>query len=70
MRVTFDTNVWNRIVFPERHVNSPNYLFLGKLKNAIRSGQVRGFVSEGFGTVEAVRRRNRAKFHVQNIPKV
>jgi hypothetical protein len=31
---------------------------------------VRGLVSEGFGTVEAVRRRNRAKFHVQNIPKV
>ncbi len=50
MRVTFDTNVWNRMVFPERHVNSPNYLSLVKIKNAIRSGQVRGFISEGFGT--------------------
>ncbi|HKW34600.1 MAG TPA: hypothetical protein VJN92_16440 [Candidatus Acidoferrum sp.] len=70
MRVTFDTNVWNRMVFPERHVNSPNYLALGKIKNAIRSGQVRGFISEGFGTVEAVRRVNRAKFHAQNVPKV
>jgi hypothetical protein len=24
MRVTFDANVWNRMVVPERHVNSPN----------------------------------------------
>jgi len=70
MRVTFDTNVWNRMVFPERYVNSPNYLSLGKIKNAIRSGQVRGFISEGFGTVEAVRRENRAKFHARNVPKV
>jgi len=70
MRVTFDINVWNRMVFPERYVNSPNYLSLGKIKNAIRSGQVRGFISEGFGTVEAVRRENRAKFHAQNVPKV
>jgi hypothetical protein len=70
MRVTFDTNVWNRMVFPERYVSSPNYLSLGKLKNAIRSGQVRGFISEGFGTVEAVRKANRAKFHAHNVPKV
>ena len=58
------------MVFPERYVNSPNYLSLGKIKNAIRSGQVRGFISEGFATVEAVRRENRAKFHAQNVPKV
>lgn len=70
MRVTFDTNVWNRIVFPERYVNNSNYLSLGKIKNAIRSEQVRGFISEGFGTVEAVRRESRAKFHAQNVPKV
>lgn len=70
MRVTFDTNVWIRMVFPERYVSSPTYLSLRKIKNAIRSGQVRGFISEGFGTVEAVRRKNRAKFHAQNVPKV
>jgi len=58
------------MLFPERYVNSPNYRSLGKIKNAIRSGQVRGFISEGFGTVEAVRRENRAKFHAQNVPEV
>jgi len=66
----FDTNVWNRMVFPERYVNSPNYLSLGKIKNAIRSGQVRGFISEGFGTAEAVKKPDRAKFHAQNVPNV
>lgn len=70
MQVTFDTNVWNRMVFPERHVNNPNYLSLVRIKDAIRSGQVRGFISEGFGTVEAIKRANRAKFHAQNVPKV
>ena len=57
MRVTFDTNVWNRMVFPERHPNSPNYASLVKIKDAIRSGQVHGFISEGFGTVEAIQKK-------------
>jgi hypothetical protein len=70
MQVTFDTNVWNRMVFPERHVNSANYLSLVKIKNAIRSGHLRGFISEGFGIVEAVKRADRAKFHAQNVPNV
>lgn len=70
MRVTFDTNVWKRMVFPERYASSPNYLSFGKIKNAIQSGQVRGYISEGFGTVEAVRKANRAKFHAQNAPKI
>lgn len=58
------------MVFPERYVNSSNYLSLGKIKNAIRSGQVRGFISEGFGTIEAVTRKKQAKFHAQTVPKV
>jgi hypothetical protein len=70
MRVTFDTNVWNRMVFPERHINNPNYLSMVEIKNALRGGRLRGFISEGFGTVEAIKRENRAKFHAQNVPKV
>lgn len=46
MRVTFDTNIWNRMVFPDRYVNRPNYPSLVKIKDAIRSGRVRGFISE------------------------
>ena len=58
------------MIFPERYINSSNYAALVKLKNAIRSGQVRGFLCESFGIIEAIRREDRAKFHLQNVPKV
>lgn len=70
MRITLDTNVWNRMVFPERWISSPNYDSLVRIKDAIRNGQVSGFISEGFATVESIGKRNRAKYHVQNVPTV
>lgn len=70
MQVTFDTNVWNRMVFPDRYKDRPNYLALVKLKDAIQSGRVRGFISEGFGTAESIKKQDRALFHVQNVPNV
>ncbi len=70
MRVTFDTNVWNRMVFPERYTDRPNYAALVKLKEAVRSGPIRGFISEGFGTVESIKKQDRALFHLQNVPNV
>jgi hypothetical protein len=70
MRVTLDTNVWNRMVFPERHTASPNYLAFVTLRDALRSEQVHGFISEGFATIEAIQKRHRAKFYAQSVPKV
>jgi len=70
MRVTFDTNVWNRMVFPDRYKDRPNYLALVKLKDAIQSGRVSGFISEGFGTAESIKKQDRALFNVQNVPTV
>jgi hypothetical protein len=58
------------MVFPERYANRPNYHALVKIKDAIRSGRVRGFISEGFGTVESIKKQDRALFHVQNVPDV
>jgi hypothetical protein len=69
-KVTFDTQVWNRMVFPERYSDRPNYAALVKIHNAIRSGQVRGFLSESFGTIESIKREDRARFHLQDVPKV
>jgi len=70
MRVTFDTNVWNRMVFPERYINRRNYPALVKIKDAIRSGQVHGFMSEGFAVLESIKKQDRALFHVKNVPSV
>jgi len=69
-KITFDTQVWNRMVFPERYSDRPNYAALVKIHNAIRSGQVRGFLSESFGTIESIKREDRARFHLQDVPKV
>jgi len=70
MRVTFDTNVWNRMVFPDHYTDRPNYTALVKLKEAVRNGKIRGFISEGFGTVESIKKQDRALFQVQNVPNV
>lgn len=70
MQVTFDTHVWNRMVFPERYSDRPNYAALVKLNNAIRNGQVCGFLCESFATIESIKREDRARFHLQNVPKV
>ena len=70
MRVTFDTNVWNRMVLPEKWANSPNHDSLVRIKDAIRNGKIAGFISEGFATVESIGKRNRARYHVQSVPAV
>ena len=70
MRVTFDTNVWNRMVLPEKWISSPNYDEFVRIKDAIRNGRIRGFISEGFATAESIGKRNRAKYHVQSVPGV
>lgn len=70
MQVTFDTQVWNRMVFPERYSDRPNYAALLKINRAILSGRVRGFLCESFGTIESIKREDRARFHLQDVPKV
>jgi hypothetical protein len=34
MRVTFDTQAWNRLVFPERYTDSPNHEDMVKMNDA------------------------------------
>jgi hypothetical protein len=34
MRVTFDTQVWNRMVFPDRYSDSPNHAAFVKINTA------------------------------------
>lgn len=70
MRVTFDTNVWNRVVFPERYMDRPNHSALLKINTAVQGGVVRGFICESFATQETIRRTDRASYHAQNVPKV
>jgi hypothetical protein len=58
------------MVFPDRYTNCSNYLALVKIKDAIRSGRVRGFISEGFATVESIKKQDRAQFNFRSVPDV
>jgi hypothetical protein len=68
MRVTFDTNVWNRMVLPERWPSTANRDALVKIKEAGRVGRIEGFICESFATTEAIRPGERAAYRANNIP--
>ena len=68
MRVTFDTNVWNRMVLPERWRTVANYAALVKIKNAVIAGKIEGFICDSFATTETIKPRKRAEYHANKTP--
>jgi hypothetical protein len=68
MRITFDTNVWNRMVLPERWPSVSNYVALVSIKAALQAGKIEGFICESFATTEAIRSGERAEYHANKIP--
>lgn len=70
MRVTFDTNVWTRVVLPDKWRTNRNHGLFVRLKGAIREGKIQGFISEGFATEESIGKRNRAGYYLQSVPGV
>ena len=70
MQVTFDTNVWNRMVFPEHWSEEPNFVALQALREAVRTGVLDGLICESFATSEAIHKHNRARYYVESIPNV
>jgi hypothetical protein len=39
-----------------------------KINNAVRTGQIQGFICESFGTIEAIKPADRAEFHANKKP--
>lgn len=70
MRVTFDTNVWNRMVFPDDWCAEPNFPALKALREAVRTYVLEGLICESFATSEAIQKRSRAKYYVESVPSV
>jgi len=58
--VTFDSNVWECIVDPEKRDAHADANALNRIRSAIESGVVRPFISDVVVTLEGVRRRDRA----------
>jgi hypothetical protein len=65
MRVTFDSNIWEQIVRPHAHPNSPEHANLQTVHEALRSGRISGFLSETFATVEAIKSKARFQYLVE-----
>lgn len=61
MLITFDSNVWRRVVSPDQFPNDPHQAFYRKIHYFLHSDQLKGRLSETIFTLEAIERRNRAK---------
>ena len=62
MKITFDTNVWRRLVNQKEH-------HLVEIKNKIRGGKIEAYICEITVNLEAIRRQKRAEFFENYKPK-
>ena len=64
MRVTFDSNAWERIIVPHRYPKDPVHSDLLSINAALQDGRIEGFISETVGTLEAIPRAERGAYLV------
>lgn len=62
MKITFDTNTWQKVVVPERFPNDPEQPLMLEIRDAVRDGRAEGFISETVATLEAIRKGERASY--------
>ena len=70
MRVTFDSNSWQPIVFPDKFPKDPRYADFLKIQAAVRDGRIRGYISETVATLEGIKKTDRAAYFGGSVPKV
>jgi len=63
MNITFDSNVWERVINEEEH-------HLVKIKNKIRDGKIRAYICEIALTLEAIQKKLRSKFFGNYKPSI
>ena len=54
MKITFDSNVWERVINEEEH-------HLVKINNKIREGKIQAYICEIALDLEAIQRKKRAE---------
>lgn len=58
-RVTFDSNVWRKVVTPSKFSRDSGIVTYRKINAACSSGQIAGFISETTLTIEQIKRDDR-----------
>ena len=62
MRVTFDSNVYRRVVAPDMFPNDPTKPQIEKIHQHLNNHHISGFLSETVATLEGVTRSNRCSY--------
>ena len=70
MRVTFDSNVYRRVVAPESFPNDPLNTQLDRIHQHLKDKHIQGLLSETVATLEGVIRSNRCSYFSSTKPKV
>jgi hypothetical protein len=70
MRITFDTNVFQPAVRPDRSQSDPDHAAFAKIKKALMDGTVRGFIPETIADLEAVKKIDRKSYFSAAKPSV
>jgi len=70
LRVTFDSNAWQMVVMPSLASKTPLYADFVTIHEALRAGQIQGFISETVGTLEAIKNVDRKVYFTSIKPKV
>lgn len=70
VRITFDSNVWERIVVPNCFPNDPSASSITTIRAAISSGAASGFISETVATLEAIKKVKRPDYFSESTEKI
>lgn len=70
MRVTFDSNSWQPIVFPDKFPKDPRREYFRNIQASVRDGRIRGYISETVATLEGIKKIDRASYFGGSVPKV
>jgi hypothetical protein len=68
IKVTFDSNAWQRVVRPNSFLKDPRHSDFQKIHDAVKNGSVVGFISETVGTLEAVQKKVRPTYFGRSKP--
>lgn len=70
MRVTFDSNAWQKVVVPNLARKTSLYDAFAGIHEALRVSKIQGFVCETVGTLEAIKRPTRKTYFTSIKPAV
>jgi hypothetical protein len=69
MRVSFDSHIIGKVIFPERRQKDPDREYLKQVSAALKDGRMQGFLCESIATLEAIAKRKRPHYFANRIPK-